>query len=192
VSAPAQPVARRRDAAGSRRDLLSAARTLFADRGYESTTVRDIGERAGVDPTLIARYFGSKAKLYLEILEADNPSDGDGLADILEPARMSEILNRFSHTGPGPILHGALRRNGDPDIQAAMQTSIENRILAPLRRRMDATGVPDAPLRAELIMAAFAGIALACNSGANPQLSAASNDQIVDLVVGALSGLLEV
>ncbi|MFE2696343.1 TetR family transcriptional regulator [Streptomyces mirabilis] len=28
--------------------------------GFDRTTIRDISERAGVDPALIARYFGSK------------------------------------------------------------------------------------------------------------------------------------
>jgi AcrR family transcriptional regulator len=47
-----------RDAAASKQALLEAARSLFGQRGFKSTTIRDIGERAGVDAALIARYFG--------------------------------------------------------------------------------------------------------------------------------------
>ena len=54
---------RRRDSAASRDRLLSAAGELFADRGFDRTSAREIGERAGVDPTMIARYFGGKAQL---------------------------------------------------------------------------------------------------------------------------------
>src|SRR6478752_10748614 len=57
-----------RDSSASRRSLLDAAGALFHARGYEATTVREIGERAGVDPALIARYFGSKEALYLAVL----------------------------------------------------------------------------------------------------------------------------
>ena len=47
------------------RALVLAAQDLFGQRGFESTTIRDIGDRAGVDAALIARYFGSKADLYI-------------------------------------------------------------------------------------------------------------------------------
>jgi len=61
---------RRRDSARSRQALLDAAATLFSERGFDRTTVREIGERATVDPALIARYFGGKAGLYVETLRA--------------------------------------------------------------------------------------------------------------------------
>src|SRR3954468_9326426 len=59
---------RSRDAAASRRALLHAAGELFHERGYEGAKVREIGERAGVDPALIARYFGGKEGLFLAVL----------------------------------------------------------------------------------------------------------------------------
>jgi AcrR family transcriptional regulator len=37
---------------------------MFADAGYDKTSVRDIAARAGVDPALIRHYFGSKAELF--------------------------------------------------------------------------------------------------------------------------------
>ena len=50
------PPRKRYDSAASRVALLEAAARLFHGRGYDATTVREIGERAGVDPALIARY----------------------------------------------------------------------------------------------------------------------------------------
>ncbi|WP_156036082.1 helix-turn-helix domain-containing protein [Blastococcus sp. URHD0036] len=44
------PLIRRRDATDSRERLLRAAAHVFAERGYEQTTVREIGQRAAVDP----------------------------------------------------------------------------------------------------------------------------------------------
>ena len=43
--------------------ILSKAEELFAARGYEGTTVRDIAEAAGVNLAMISYYFGSKEKL---------------------------------------------------------------------------------------------------------------------------------
>ncbi|KPM54120.1 TetR family transcriptional regulator [Frankia sp. CcI49] len=71
---------RRRDAARSRQALLAAAADLFAERGYAGTAIRSVGDRAGVDPALIARYFGGKEGLYQAVLAADpllGQSSGD-------------------------------------------------------------------------------------------------------------------
>jgi AcrR family transcriptional regulator len=47
----------------ARSELLLAARELFAERGYQAATTKDIAERAGVSEVLIYRYFESKAGL---------------------------------------------------------------------------------------------------------------------------------
>ena len=43
--------------------ILGKAEELFAARGYEGTTVRDIADAAGVNLAMISYYFGSKEKL---------------------------------------------------------------------------------------------------------------------------------
>lgn len=42
---------------------------MFADEGYESVSMRRIAARAGVDPSLIHHYFGSKDDLFLAAVE---------------------------------------------------------------------------------------------------------------------------
>jgi AcrR family transcriptional regulator len=44
--------------------ILEAARTLFAERGFERTTVRLVAARAVIHPSLVIRYFGSKEALF--------------------------------------------------------------------------------------------------------------------------------
>jgi AcrR family transcriptional regulator len=44
--------------------ILKAAQELFAEQGYERTTVRDIAARASIDPAMVMRYFGSKEGLF--------------------------------------------------------------------------------------------------------------------------------
>lgn len=48
----------------TRAAILAAAQKLFAGRGYELTTVRDIAAIAEIDPALVIRYFGSKDELF--------------------------------------------------------------------------------------------------------------------------------
>ncbi|MBC7535721.1 MAG: TetR/AcrR family transcriptional regulator, partial [Ferruginibacter sp.] len=43
--------------------ILENAERLFAEKGYDGTTVRDIAETAGVNLAMISYYFGSKEKL---------------------------------------------------------------------------------------------------------------------------------
>ena len=45
---------------------LEAARTLFAQQDYRSTTTKEIAEAAGVAEHLLFRHFGSKAALFNE------------------------------------------------------------------------------------------------------------------------------
>ena len=43
--------------------IIAAAEKLFANRGFDGTSVRDIAEEAGVNIAMISYYFGSKEKL---------------------------------------------------------------------------------------------------------------------------------
>jgi AcrR family transcriptional regulator len=48
----------------TRRTILDAARAIFASRGYEQTTIRAVAAQAGIDASMVMRYFGSKAGLF--------------------------------------------------------------------------------------------------------------------------------
>jgi AcrR family transcriptional regulator len=55
-----QPV-RRSDR--TRAAILAAARERFAADGYAKATIRAIAAQAGIDPSMVMRYYGSKEKL---------------------------------------------------------------------------------------------------------------------------------
>jgi len=56
--------------------IISTAETLFANQGYDGTSVRDIADHAQVNVAMISYYFGSKEKLMQAIFEqrSDNLS----------------------------------------------------------------------------------------------------------------------
>jgi AcrR family transcriptional regulator len=58
--------------------ILTAARQLFGEHGYDRTTIRAIATAAGSDPGLVMRYFGSKEKLFAQAsaIPADGPIEG--------------------------------------------------------------------------------------------------------------------
>lgn len=53
----------------SRGAVLDAARTRFARQGYEATTIRAIAADAGVDPSLVMQFYGSKDALFDAVLQ---------------------------------------------------------------------------------------------------------------------------
>jgi TetR/AcrR family transcriptional regulator, regulator of cefoperazone and chloramphenicol sensitivity len=58
-----------RDRAGKQQALLEAALQLFASKGYEVTTTREIAAAAGCAEGLIHRYFDGKAGLLRALVE---------------------------------------------------------------------------------------------------------------------------
>jgi AcrR family transcriptional regulator len=60
---------RKRDRAAKQRSLLHAAKGLFATRGYDATTTREIAASAGCAEGLIHRYFNGKAGLFLALIQ---------------------------------------------------------------------------------------------------------------------------
>lgn len=180
---------RRRDSARSKHTLIEAASALFTEQGFDRTTVREIGERAGIDPALIARYFGGKVGLYVETLSAS--TEGEGVRDILAPGRIDEVLGKVRSGRSSPILAAAVRPSDEPAVQDAARATIATRLTDPLAARMQDAGLPEGRLRAELAVAALAGIALGRFSGVFTELGAASDAEVVELTTRILSTLLE-
>ncbi|MBP1078689.1 AcrR family transcriptional regulator [Microbacterium terrae] len=61
---------RRAGNSGTRDAILDAARDLFAQHGYEKTSVRAIASQAGVDPALIRHFFADKETLFAQTMGA--------------------------------------------------------------------------------------------------------------------------
>lgn len=55
---------------GVREKLLASALTLFNNKGYAATSVREIVEASGVTKPVLYYYFGSKEGIYLELMNS--------------------------------------------------------------------------------------------------------------------------
>ncbi len=58
-----------RDPERSREAILDAAEQLFAEKGYEETSLQEIGQHAGVSRGTPNYFFGSKEQLYGAVLD---------------------------------------------------------------------------------------------------------------------------
>jgi AcrR family transcriptional regulator len=164
----------------AREALLTAAAQLFAERGFDRTTTREIAEAAGVDAALIARYFGSKTGLYLAALRAEL---GDGPPpDLLQPERMTALLGRVADRGPGPVFQSAVSVHDDPDVREQARDALRARLVTPLQQRFEVEGRHQPQLRAEVAAAAFAGVVLGRASGAFPELAKTPDADLVELL----------
>ncbi len=54
----------------TRQRLLTAATEVFAEKGYEASTIREICGRANANVALVNYHFGDKMELYSEVLMA--------------------------------------------------------------------------------------------------------------------------
>lgn len=63
-----RPSGRRPGVSGTREAILAAARHLFSEQGFDRTTIRQVAADAGVDPTLVHHYFGSKQRLFVAVV----------------------------------------------------------------------------------------------------------------------------
>jgi AcrR family transcriptional regulator len=187
-SAQVARAGRSRDAAASKDALLQAAQTLFGEQGFEGTTIREIGERAGVDAALIARYFGSKADLYIAAVVAEvaegAPSEYEGLGQMADV-----VITRADRRGPGPILQAIVRSDTSPEIRAAALDFVAQRWIGPLVANLTARGVDRPQLRAQVAASALVGISVGRSLGWFDEIRSVPRDEFVALIVDALGSI---
>ena len=81
---------RTRNRAGKQEALIQAALTLFATKGYEATTTREVAASAGCAEGLIHRYFKGKAGLLTALVQRHFSREIVDLNRELQPARNLE------------------------------------------------------------------------------------------------------
>jgi AcrR family transcriptional regulator len=189
LSRRALPESRRaRDAGASRADLLRAARAAFDELGYDRATTREIGERAGVDPALIARYFDSKEGLFLAAI-ADVSEDDDELE--FEPRTLvSFLLERWDEHGHNPLSRALASPSLSPEVRERVATVVRERVRTQLAAELAERGVPDPAMRAELLVALAVGVSMTRANGTLEVLSAAAREDVIEALCPAVDALV--
>ena len=121
-----------RDADRTRAAILHAAQQVFAAKGFAEAGVRDITALAGVNPSLVSRYFGGKLKLFEAALDAalntrlmtDLPKEQFGKMIV---ARFADEDDRVS---PLPMMFSAA---ADSEARAIAQRLLRDRVFEPLK-----------------------------------------------------------
>jgi AcrR family transcriptional regulator len=124
-------VSQRRRSDATRAAILAAARERFAADGYERATIRAIAADAGIDPSMVMRYYGSKDRLFAAAAAFDlRLPDLDALpVDQLGATLVAHFLDRWE---------------GDDTLMALLRAAVTNEAAAERMREVFATQVAPA------------------------------------------------
>jgi len=175
------------DAEASRRALLDAARRVFDEVGYDRATTREIGERAGVDPALIARYFDSKEGLFLAAIAVPASEEED--LDYAPSALLRFLLERWDERGHNPISRALASPALTSGARRQISAVVSDRVLVGLAGELRERGAADAELRAELLIALAVGVAVTRANGTLETLARAPREQVLRTLAPLLEAL---
>ncbi len=82
----------------SRETLLNAAGEIFAERGYEAATIKEITDRAHANVASVSYYFGDKLGLYTEVLRLCLHNGKLALPPDCAALSPDERLTRYIHS----------------------------------------------------------------------------------------------
>jgi AcrR family transcriptional regulator len=171
---------------GTRERIADAARRLFAERGFDRTSVRAVAAEAGVDPALVHHYFGTKQRLFIEAVEF--PIDAVRAIETLAVDDIDQVGER--------LVRFALRLWDDPVVlprllgvlRSAVTDPDAGKLLGQLFTRqgpvqlLRALGADEPDLRAELVGTQLVGLAIARHVLRVEPLASAEHETIVAAV----------
>jgi AcrR family transcriptional regulator len=156
---------RRPGDSGTREAILRAARRQFSELGYDRTSLRSIAAEAGVDPTLVSHFHGSKQQLFVTVVElpfepavvlprllsGDRETVGLRLARFFVGVLESE-QGRQRITG---LVRAAA---SEPEAARMLRELVTRELFGPIAASL---GTPDARLRASYVGSQLVGLVMA-------------------------------
>lgn len=147
----------------TREAILAAAREAFTGSGYRAATIRAIAANAGVDPSLVMHFFGSKEALFVEAvrppvdisevvagaLHADLESAGATIVSFLLEVWESDAHHR--------ALLALVRAAVNEEAAAAM---FRRAILGGVTTAFEGYGLDEPGRRAALVVSQLIGLAI--------------------------------
>ncbi|MGW0856105.1 TetR/AcrR family transcriptional regulator [Streptomyces sp. NPDC002690] len=188
---PTEGPGRQRDAAATRRAILRSATAAFTRLGYDGAGVRGIAEGAGVSAMMVNRYFGSKEKLFAEVVDTsftprtvvgDSPRTlGRDIADALVERTMPDA------EGLSPFLL-TLRSASNPRSAEMTRQGIQKHVERHLAGLLAGERARE---RSALVLSLILGVWLMRSIVGNTALVEADPAELTSLLEHLLVGLLE-
>ncbi|MFJ8754357.1 TetR family transcriptional regulator [Streptomyces sp. NPDC102441] len=174
--------------------ILEAARTEFAERGYDKTSIRGVARAAGVDAALVHHYFGTKDELFAAAIELSfEPAlvlpqvlggPADALGERLARYFIGVWENPVSRAPLLAILRSALTHEAAAKV---LRGFVLRRLMERIAAELD---VPDPTFRAELAASHMIGIAILRYVVRAEPLASADPEKIIAMVAPTLQRYL--
>ncbi|RAY15322.1 TetR family transcriptional regulator [Actinomadura craniellae] len=176
----------------TRAAILAAARELFAEKGYDGTSLRAIARAAGCDPALVHHFFGNKEGVFTTAMQFP-VTPADVLPRLLEapPDQLGETLVRIfleiwrDEERRAPVI--AMVRSAMTNEQAA--TLMREFITTALLRRV-AAARGTSLLRAEAAVGQMVGVAILRYVIKTEPVASASEEELVELLAPVIQHYL--
>jgi AcrR family transcriptional regulator len=193
---------RERQAEATRQLLISVARELFAERGYQATSVEEIIQRAGVARGALYHHFAGKDALFRAVydevqaettsrvvavaLAGSEPWEGvrAGLGAFLD-ACLEPEFRRIVVLDSVPVLSqdvwdGGIEHNELPMLRSVLTPLVESYL----------PGVPVEPL-VHVALGGLYGAALYIARSSDPKAARAEADVVLDTLISGLRERIE-
>ncbi|MFD6341948.1 MULTISPECIES: TetR family transcriptional regulator [unclassified Streptomyces] len=174
--------------------ILDAARTEFAERGYDKTSIRGIAKAAGVDPALVHHYFGTKDEVFAAAIEVSfEPAlmlptllagGPDGIGERLARFFIGVWENPVTRAPLLAVIRSALTHEAAAKV---LRTFVLRRLLERVAEELD---VPDPTFRAELAASHMIGIAFLRYVIRAEPLASVDTEEIIRMVAPTIQRYL--
>jgi AcrR family transcriptional regulator len=185
---------RRPGESGTREAIAAAAARPFAENGYDRTSLRSIALEAGVDPALVARFYGTKQQLFTTVVRF--PFDPERVVALVlggDRATIGERLAGFvvgvlgSPQGAATVTGIVRSAASEPEAARLVRERIGHDVLAPLAAGL---GSDHPEVRAALVGSQLVGLVMARQVVGLPALTALEPAALVRLIAPTLQRYL--
>jgi AcrR family transcriptional regulator len=114
--------------------IIEVTEKLFAVKGYEGTSVRDIAHEAGVNVAMISYYFGSKEKLFQAVFAHRISKSKMSLENLLHNSELTpeEKINKLVHDYVDKLIQNPnfhrITIQGNKDMKDVIAMIYENKL----------------------------------------------------------------
>jgi AcrR family transcriptional regulator len=166
--------------------ILAEARKLFAESGYDRTTIRAVAAAAHVDPGLVMHYYGNKERLFARATQAEASPLPGGTPEQVAEQLLDRLRQSLTEEPAGSL---AVLRSMLTHPEAAHEIRDASRA----HKDRISAAIPDdeANLRADIVSAALIGVVLGRHLIKLDHLTDADPQQIVDILRPCVRSLIK-
>lgn len=170
--------------------IVEAARELFAEVGFEKTTIRAVAGKAGIDPALVMQYYGNKEGLFAAAARWQVDHKRIGAASLAEIplTAIGDVFEGFEDPATRDASIALMRNCLTHDSALGI---VRDEVMCETQAMIAKTiGGDDAELRAGLLASTMMGLVMGRYLLQLPALVNASKEDLERILVPALKEIV--